>query len=66
MATILIVEDNEEIRKNLVEYLESKGYKTDNTEDGLQALGLVTLNQYDLTKIPEIPQSLACGWIGEN
>ena len=38
MPTILIVEDNEDIRLNLVEYLESKNYQTDNTDDGLKAL----------------------------
>ena len=37
MPTILIVEDNEDIRLNLVEYLEFKNYQTDNTDDGLKA-----------------------------
>lgn len=48
MPTILIVEDNEDIRLNLLEYLESKGFKTDNTEDGLKALALCMVNRYDL------------------
>lgn len=48
MPTILIVEDNEDIRFNLVEYLESKGFKTDNTDDGLRALALTVVNKYDL------------------
>lgn len=48
MPTILIVEDNEDIRLNLVEYLESKNYRTDNTDDGLKALALTIVNKYDL------------------
>ncbi len=48
MPTILIVEDNEDIRLNLVEYLESKNYQTDNTDDGLKALALTIVNKYDL------------------
>ena len=46
MPTILIVEDNEDIRLNLVEYLESKNYQTDNTDDGLKALALTIVNKY--------------------
>ena len=45
MPTILIVEDNEDIRLNLVEYLESKNYRTDNTDDGLKALALTIVNK---------------------
>ena len=48
MPTILIVEDNEDIKLNLVEYLESKNYQTDNTDDGLKALALTIVNKYDL------------------
>lgn len=48
MPTILIVEDNEDIRLNLVEYLEFKNYQTDNTDDGLKALALTIVNKYDL------------------
>lgn len=36
------------IRLNLVEYLESKNYQTDNTDDGLKALALTIVNKYDL------------------
>ena len=42
------MEDNEDIRLNLVEYLESKNYQTDNTDDGLKALALTIVNKYDL------------------
>ena len=48
MPTILVVEDNEDVRKNIVEFLELKKFKTDNTDDGLKALGLTLVNSYDL------------------
>ena len=51
MPRILIVEDNEDVRKNIVEFLELKKFKTDNTDDGLKALGLTLVNSYDLIQI---------------
>ena len=48
MQKIFIVEDNQDLRFNLVDYLEAKGYETDNIDDGLKALALLTLNRYDL------------------
>ena len=48
MQKIFIVEDNEDLRLNLVDYLEARGYETDNTDDGLKAFALLLLEQYDL------------------
>ena len=48
MAKILIIEDNQDIRYNLVDFLEARGYQTDNTDDGLKALALLTLQQFDI------------------
>lgn len=48
MQKIFIVEDNPDLRMNLIDYLEVKGYETDNTDDGLRALALLLLEQYDL------------------
>lgn len=48
MAKILIIEDNQDIRYNLVDFLEAKGYQTDNTDDGLKALALLTLQRFDI------------------
>lgn len=48
MQKIFIVEDNQDLRFNLVDYLEAKGYETDNIDDGLKALALLMLNRYDL------------------
>ena len=48
MPRILIVEDNEDVRRKIVEFLELKKFKTDNTDDGLKALGLTLVNSYDL------------------
>lgn len=45
---VLIVEDNSDIRQNIVEFLESKGYRTDNTDDGMKAFGLISINSYDI------------------
>ena len=41
MPRILIVEDNEDVRKNIVEFLELKKFKTDNTDDGKKALRII-------------------------
>ncbi len=48
MAKILIVEDHQDLRYNLVDSLEAKGHQTDNTDDGLKALALLTLQQFDI------------------
>ena len=48
MAKILIIEDNQDIRYNLVDFLEAKGHQTDNTDDGLEALALLTMQQFDI------------------
>lgn len=48
MAKILIIEDNQDIRYNLVDFLEAKGHQTDNTDDGLKALALLTMQQFDI------------------
>jgi DNA-binding response OmpR family regulator len=45
---ILVVEDNQDIRENIVAYFETKGYIADSTEDGLKAFALLTLGDYDL------------------
>ena len=48
MAKILIIEDNQDIRYNLVDFLEAKGHQTDNTDDDLKALALLTMQQFDI------------------
>ncbi len=48
MQRIFIVEDNQDLRLNLVDYLEAKGYETDNTDDGLRAMALLMMQRYDL------------------
>ncbi len=48
MQKIFVIEDNQDLRLNLVEYLEAKGYQTDNTDDGLRAMALLLMQQYDL------------------
>lgn len=48
MQKIFIVEDNQDLRLNLVDYLEVKGYETDNTDNGLKAMALLLMQRYDL------------------
>ncbi len=47
-ATILIVDDEERIRRILRMYLENVGYVVDEAEDGFAALKLVKQIDYDL------------------
>lgn len=46
--SILLVEDQQELAKNIVEYFECKGMSTDYAQNGQQALELVQNNYYDL------------------
>lgn len=48
MARILVVEDNQDILVNVLDYLTLKGFTTDCAEDGLTGLHLATSEQYDL------------------
>lgn len=48
MQKIFIIEDNQDLRLNLIDYLEAKGYETDNTDDGLRAMALLLMQRYDL------------------
>jgi DNA-binding response OmpR family regulator len=44
---ILLVEDNNNLAQNIIEYLEGKDYVTDYAADGLTALNLATAQSYD-------------------
>ncbi|NPA15863.1 MAG: sigma-54-dependent Fis family transcriptional regulator [Deferribacteres bacterium] len=58
MAYILVVDDEEKIRKILKVMLSLKGHRVDEAEDGLQALSMIKENAYDLViadiKMPEM------------
>ncbi len=45
---ILICEDNRLAKKTLSLLIEKEGYSTDTAEDGIEALHLITENNYDL------------------
>lgn len=45
---LLIVEDDRDLAKNLIDFLEVYGYTTDLASDGLSALSMVGENRYDL------------------
>ena len=48
MKKLLIVDDEEKIREVIKEYAEFSGYQADEAADGMTAIGLVKLNDYDL------------------
>ena len=48
MVKILIVEDNNKLRKLIDVYLTHNGYKTYNAADGLEALNIINNNMIDL------------------
>jgi len=48
MAHILVVDDEQKIREVIREYSEFNGYTVSEAEDGMSALGLCKLNNYDL------------------
>jgi DNA-binding response OmpR family regulator len=58
---ILVVEDNQDIRENIVAYFETKGYIADSTEDGLKAFALLTLGDYDLVILEDRITGLSSG-----
>lgn len=45
---ILIVEDDRDLARNLIDYLELQGYVTDYAPDGYAAMHLLASNSYDL------------------
>ena len=48
MYKILVVDDEAKIREVIREYAEFSGYEVTEAEDGMSALGLCNLNDYDL------------------
>ena len=48
MYKILIVDDEPKIREVIKEYAEFSGYEVTEAEDGMSAVGLCKLNDYDL------------------
>ena len=47
MAKLLVVDDEAKIREVIKEYAEFNGHEVDEAGDGMSALGLVKLNNYD-------------------
>lgn len=48
MKKLLIVDDEAKIREVIKEYAEFSGYAADEAADGMSAIGMVKLNDYDL------------------
>ena len=55
---VLIIEDEEPLRKVVRKYLEKKSFAVDEAEDGKQALSMIHINSYDCIlldlNLPEI------------
>ena len=48
MKKLLIVDDEDKIREVIREYAEFSGYQAEEAADGMSAIGMVKLNDYDL------------------
>ena len=48
MKRLLIVDDEDKIREVIREYAEFSGYEAEEAADGMSAIGMVNLNDYDL------------------
>lgn len=64
MAKLLVVDDESKIREVIKEYAEFNGHEVDEAGDGMSALGLVKLNDYDLVvmdiMMPKLDGYSAC------
>ena len=64
MYKILVVDDEPKIREVIREYAEFSGYEVTEAEDGMSAIGLCKLNDYDLVimdiTIPNLDGFSAC------
>ncbi len=64
MYKLLVVDDEQKIREVIREYSEFNGYSVDEAEDGMSAVGLVKLNDYDLIimdiMMPKLDGFTAC------
>ena len=64
MAKILIVDDEQKIREVIREYSEFNGYEVEEAADGMTAVGLCKLNDYDLivldVMMPKLDGFSAC------
>ena len=47
-SRLLIVEDDRDLARNLIDFLEIQGYATHYAADGHEALSLLAANEYDL------------------
>ena len=64
MYKLLILDDEQKIREVIREYAEFNGFETDEAADGMSAIGLVKLNDYDLiimdVMMPKLDGFSAC------
>ena len=64
MYKLLVVDDEPKIREVIKEYAEFNGYEVTEAEDGMSAVGLCKLNEYDLVildiMMPKLDGFSAC------
>ncbi len=64
MYKLLIVDDEQKIREVIREYASFNGFETDEAADGMSAIGLIKLNDYDLiimdVMMPKLDGFSAC------
>lgn len=64
MYRLLVVDDEPKIREVIKEYAEFNGYEVTEAEDGMSAVGLCKLNEYDLVildiMMPKLDGFSAC------
>lgn len=64
MSKLLVVDDEAKIREVIREYSEFNGYEVDEAADGLEAVGMCKLNDYDLVimdvMMPKLDGFSAC------
>ncbi len=58
---ILIVEDNDRLRKSLTDYMLDEGFEVDSADNGIEALHMGMNNNYNLILLDVMLPSL-CGW----
>ncbi len=70
MYRLLIVDDEQKIREVIREYAEFNGFEVSEASDGMSAIGLCKLNDYDLIimdiMMPRLDGFSACKEIKKN
>jgi CheY-like chemotaxis protein len=61
-ATILVVDDDDEIRRTIADVLEDEGYRVDLAENGQEALALIDPSRPPLVILLDLMMPVMDGW----